>query len=330
VKKDKFHLYQLSFITPLLTGLKESGVALDRLFSKSAIRNFDTTNPEGYVPMKVLYDFLHVVSRDQHVEHIASTFYSDFDYSSLGDYGSFLKQCPDLLTVMLDGVKYEHIFQTNTKMKLEISGAHARFSQTHLDPFHPERKIAEDMAFAMVMQGMRMVLGPDWIPLMMQIPGKSTASIEPLLPKGDFPILYQQPDYTVIFPAEFLSKKNKSGTNRSESLPDLPFTYTERIQKILLSTREGRIPALTEFSEYFGVSERTIIRALVQEGTHYSEILERVLLSRSLRLLGNEKMTVHEISQTLGYSNPSNFVRAFKKWTKCTPTLYRSNATKLL
>ena len=85
-----------------------------------------------------------------------------------------------------------------------------------------------------------------------------------------------------------------------------------RIRKYLLSFKDG-FPSLIEVSRYFHMSPRTLHRQLEREGSSYSQILKSVRKFVAVELLDNSAMTVQAIALTLGYSDVTNFRKAFKR-----------------
>ncbi len=58
-------------------------------------------------------------------------------------------------------------------------------------------------------------------------------------------------------------------------------------------------------------------------GCNFSELLGKIRFQKAENFLVNSEMTIAEISRTLGYENPENFVRAFKSRYRMTPSQYR-------
>jgi len=329
VKKDDYYIYHQSYLNPLLKGLRESGVSMDRLTSESTLKKFDYTNPDAYLPLGVVHDFLQSVKKEQDVNNLATTFYSHFEISELGEYGDFLTECPDLLTVLLDGIKYGYLFQTNSTMNLEISGATSRFTNIHHEAESEGRRIAERIEFVMILNAFRMVLGEDWIPLKIEIPSSTSEWLGEMLPLENINIQSGSSFFAMVFNTNLLSHKNKFKT--AIKLPPADNSLdniSDYINLLIRSTQDGSVPSLNDFSTYFDVSERTIIRKLQSEGIRFSSLLERYKFNKSLELLSYHQISINEISQILGYSNAPNFIRAFKKWTNCSPNAYRSDSIK--
>lgn len=82
-------------------------------------------------------------------------------------------------------------------------------------------------------------------------------------------------------------------------------------------------PSLDEMARRLGMAPRTLRRRLKHEGAGYAEMLEDARRSEALRLLGNQQLATHQVAQRLGYLDPANFTRAFRRWTGQTPSEYR-------
>lgn len=96
-----------------------------------------------------------------------------------------------------------------------------------------------------------------------------------------------------------------------------------RVTRLLGSVQRGPMPGLDAVAEQMHVSPRTLRRQLSQENTHFQVILDGVRHRRALDLLGRSRLTIDEIAWRLGYSDPSNFGRAFRKWEGVSPSVWR-------
>lgn len=59
-------------------------------------------------------------------------------------------------------------------------------------------------------------------------------------------------------------------------------------------------------------------------GCTFSQLLKQTRFQKADLLLKNSTLTVNQISKMIGYENPENFMRAFKKRHKMTPSQYRN------
>lgn len=89
----------------------------------------------------------------------------------------------------------------------------------------------------------------------------------------------------------------------------------------------GGFPDVEQMAERLHVSPRTLHRRLVDAGTGYQEILNDVRCRLAQEFLRNTGLSVEEIAARTGFSDASNFRKAFRKWTGELPVDYRLRAS---
>jgi AraC-like DNA-binding protein len=72
-----------------------------------------------------------------------------------------------------------------------------------------------------------------------------------------------------------------------------------------------------------GSSVRSLQRRLATAGASYQEVLDQCRCEVAERHLGDAALSIAEVSWLLGYSEPSAFHRAFKRWRGVSPQAFR-------
>lgn len=88
---------------------------------------------------------------------------------------------------------------------------------------------------------------------------------------------------------------------------------------------DGGIDA-EQLAQDLHMSRRTLQRRLAEEQTSYTQLLDEARRELALRYVDDQHMPVKEITYLLGFSEPANFTRAFKRWTGVSPSEYRGAA----
>ncbi len=83
---------------------------------------------------------------------------------------------------------------------------------------------------------------------------------------------------------------------------------------------------LESIARRMNMSRRTLIRRLKEAGTSFGDLLDEHRQQRATELLHDPGYTVTEVGYRLGYSEPANFTRAFKRWFGITPSKYRESS----
>ena len=87
--------------------------------------------------------------------------------------------------------------------------------------------------------------------------------------------------------------------------------------------RHSAVPLVDELAAEFGMSERTFLRRLKQDGLTYRSIFDDYLRRRSRELLADPASNIANVAERLGFSDPSSFNRSFRRWTGISPAAYR-------
>ena len=101
------------------------------------------------------------------------------------------------------------------------------------------------------------------------------------------------------------------------------YSITHRIREILGSDFRSEMPSFEELTELLNMSARTLRRRLEKEGTSYQRIKDNARRDTAISLLSREGLTVSEVAERVGFSDPSAFHRSFEKWTGLSPGSYR-------
>lgn len=100
--------------------------------------------------------------------------------------------------------------------------------------------------------------------------------------------------------------------------------YATRVRDALRAVPPGSWPDFDSLAAGFQLSSATLRRRLKAEGQSLVSIKDELRSKRAQELLRAGRLSVAEIAEELGYSEPSAFHRAFLKWTHRSPSAYRA------
>jgi AraC-like DNA-binding protein len=110
------------------------------------------------------------------------------------------------------------------------------------------------------------------------------------------------------------------------ALPPLDASLTDRVRALVAEGLRGGDPQVKRIAAKLKMSERTLQRKLAAEGTTFDALVDRLREELARRYLTDERLAIAEVAFLLGYSEPSAFHRAFKRWTGTTPGELRAHA----
>ncbi|MFE6715424.1 AraC family transcriptional regulator ligand-binding domain-containing protein [Streptomyces sp. NPDC057695] len=106
---------------------------------------------------------------------------------------------------------------------------------------------------------------------------------------------------------------------------DYGSTATGRVRHLIgRSLPAGRVPTPEELAVLLSVSPQTLRRRLAAEGTTYQRVRDQVRRDHALAELAGGRISIERLSRRLGFSEPSAFHRAFRRWTGETPRAYQA------
>jgi AraC-like DNA-binding protein len=85
-------------------------------------------------------------------------------------------------------------------------------------------------------------------------------------------------------------------------------------------------PRLGDMAADLGLTPRTLIRRLQRQETSYQAILDGTRVELAEWYLRQTGESVEAIAVRLGYQDPSNFSRTFRRWKGMTPSAFRESA----
>jgi AraC-like DNA-binding protein len=92
--------------------------------------------------------------------------------------------------------------------------------------------------------------------------------------------------------------------------------------KIIHQLPDG-IPTQEAIADTLHVSLRSLQRRLKEEDTSFRDLLEETRQELARQYLRDGRRSIGEITYLLGFTEPSNFTRAFKRWTGKSPAQFR-------
>ncbi|MCU0254469.1 MAG: AraC family transcriptional regulator [Acidobacteria bacterium] len=97
------------------------------------------------------------------------------------------------------------------------------------------------------------------------------------------------------------------------------------VRRVLWQEMPGGRAAIGSIAARLGLSGRSLQRRLAEEGTSYKEVLDSFRRGMARRLLHERDVAIYEVAYLLGYSDPSAFHRAFRRWHGDSPRKFRAS-----
>lgn len=97
------------------------------------------------------------------------------------------------------------------------------------------------------------------------------------------------------------------------------------LRVVMAELARSGAPSVTRSAARSSTSVRTLQRRLAAEDANHRAILGAARFEVACLLLRSTDLPVQAIAGILGYSAPSGFSRAFRRWAGMTPRAYRAS-----
>ncbi len=161
----------------------------------------------------------------------------------------------------------------------------------------------------------------------------SLGSTQPFEDFFGCPVFYNSDSSKLVFDkADVFSEQPFSHSKLANSLDEWIEDYLSKFQEEKVSTRVQKFLLKNlaygdldqpKVAKNLAMSTRMLQRKLQEEGTVYTELLDDCRKKLAIKLIHENDQPLSEVAYMLGFSDQSNFTRAFKRWTGSTPHQYR-------
>ena len=310
------------------------GAPVERLLQQAGIPAHILDIPDAVVRLQSAYRFVELVCQNMHSEHLGLYFGLASSLDDFGSYGTNLKCSYTIGDYLEKGIDSYSSLTTGERFSLTDHGSEIRFSiespgacSAGMYQFHLS-------TIAVTIASFRQFTGTQWSPGEI---GLAYTSRE-RLPSAD---LFEESrvltglKYSYItIPKEMLALRlpdTVACINPGES--EAAATLPEEMIGLVLNQIEalsagGHRFQIETIAESLAMSRRSLQRAIANRGLTYSQLLSESRLRRAVQWLDHTNKPIIEIAQDLGYTDASNFSRAFRRRTGLSPSDFRDGIKK--
>lgn len=98
-----------------------------------------------------------------------------------------------------------------------------------------------------------------------------------------------------------------------------------RVESLLMPILHTGDASMDMVAGKLGLSRQTLFRRLKAEGVTFEKVLDELRHERALHYLNEKKLSANETAYLVGFSDPTAFSRAFKRWTGSRPGTRRAS-----
>ena len=169
----------------------------------------------------------------------------------------------------------------------------------------------------------RLALGADWVPLVLTLQERPPRGVRLPTAFRNTQVTYGAKLTAIELPSDALGEGlPEHGASPAIEEP-IALDIATSVRLVLRHTLPTGWAAVDHTARLAGVTPRTLQRWLEREGATFEQVLDDLRREEALGLLTTPGTTVAGLAARLGYAHPSNFTRAFRRWTGGSPTSFR-------
>jgi AraC-like DNA-binding protein len=309
------------------------GATIERLLETAGICPEYLDVPDAVVPLDNAYRFAELACHSLQTQHLGlhvglASSPADFGRYGRGlltttTLGEYLARAAALFNALTSGERL-WLSEHGTRIGVNISSpgdVGLGMYQSHLG------------TMAVTLRVCREVMGPSWSPDEIGFAYRSREKMPYCDLFAESRIQFGLPHSFIMIPRSAMAlrlpqKLQYPCYGDSQLIPLLPSSLVGLAEKqIEAFIAEGRRFHIESVAESLAISKRTLQRAIGGEGLTYSQLVAETRLRRAIFWLDHSDKPVTEIALELGYTEGSNFTRAFRRRTGMSPRAFRQAAS---
>jgi AraC-like DNA-binding protein len=195
---------------------------------------------------------------------------------------------------------------------------------------------ALDLAMAVFVRMCQITVGEHVVPLCVLMRRPAPPCAERFAACFAAPVEYRSADNRLCFEPELVKRPLQTGNPELARINDQAVVdYLARFDRanITMQVRAGLIerlpggtPDQASIAQALHISPRSLQRRLRGEQTSFRSLLDETRRELAMQYIRQGHRPLGEVAFLLGFSEPGNFTRAFRRWTGLAPKEFRAQA----
>ncbi len=130
-------------------------------------------------------------------------------------------------------------------------------------------------------------------------------------------------EHRLVHDATSLEDMLRNGPHQLMQMDCRPPSTSAAIRSLLGNKFADGVPGFEQIAARLGMSPSSLRRRLMNERTSYQRLKDESRRDEAIHLLENSDFSIAAISERLGFTEASSFIRSFRGWTGTTPSGFR-------
>lgn len=313
--------------------VRSLGAPVDALLERSAIPAAILGHPTAAVPLDNAFRFGELACRALGTAHLGLDVGLATSLENLGSYGAALRRTITLGDYFREGIALYNLLTTGQRLWLSDHGPELRLNVSREGPPGLGGYQSDLEILTITIAMCRRAAGPRWAPAEISFAFRPRERFPDIEFFAGSRIVRGTGATFLVVPRALMQRAfpdaldtGLSGSERVMATEPIPASLGGLVQLQIESLLSDRLARIEVVAESLNMSGRSLQRRLMEEGLSYSGLVADSRMRRAAAWLRRDEKPVVEIALDLGYTDPSNFTRAFRRWIGMPPAQFRRAA----
>lgn len=327
-------MVRVGTMMPALEVLREHGVEVDRTLAEFGLDQAYLEDPDNTVPYAILGLFARRCAQLTRIPHFGLLVGRRLNASMIGPVGFLVGSAPNVRLALHELARHFHLHNPNATIDVLEDDDFVALRFTLLLPRMDGWEHILDGAIGTAFNLVHKLCGPGWEAIEVRLAHERPANVAPYLEFFGPNVRFNADESAVVFADKWLATPVATADPMlhlamAKRVRELELTKSEdlvsQVRRMLPSLIAVRTGSISIVANLLGLSVRTLNRRLAEECTTFVRLRDEARHTAACQLLERTRLQASEISDRLGYSNPSAFTRAFERWSGEGPAEWRAS-----
>jgi AraC-like DNA-binding protein len=322
---------------PVLRSLRKSGVDIGALLAEWGLSEAQVLDPSTRLSRDIVVHMTQkLATLVPDPELIGVNAATCFQLTDLGLLGYILRHSEHVLGALQRLARYSRLMADAAELQVSVKQGRVvfRLSIAGARPISPQ---GIDYALGTALVAARELTQPPIAPIAVRLARPAPRNGKPFRALFGARIEFEASCSEIVLdhraallPAlmhdpQLLSILERQAQTALAELPGLD-SFIEQVRELLAAGLATGTHRSEQLAASLGISVRTLRRRLEESGNSHRALLDQVRRERALELVAGGELSVIEIAHQVGFSDPSAFTTAFRRWTGRTPRAVRATS----
>jgi AraC-like DNA-binding protein len=317
----------------IVAALRDFGLDPDEVLIGAGIQPGLLADPDNLITYRARGRLMALCAARTACPHFGLLVGQRMNLQALGLVGLLARNSSDVGTALRSIVNYLHLHARGAVMCIEVDPSLATLSYSANQPDVEGADHVGDAAVAMMLNVMRTLSGPRFVPIEARFTRRRPEYVQPFRKFFAAPVRFDAEQHALAFSSDWLCARVPGSDPETQRLLKKQIdalearyvdAFPDSVRSVLRSALLTGHASADEVAALFAIHPRTLSRRLEDYGTNFQQLVDEGRFDIAREMLEHAALDVAQIADALGYTRASAFTRAFRRWSGATPTEWRA------